>query len=487
MDRFRTVLVILILLITLYLFYKLLQRKRNMIEPLASEFTPDMNAMRALHSPEIQLPSYNVLKVVTRPTDIPVSETNTYNSNKLRLAKKNKELKDTNDKLKKYTASYLKAPARKKTPTELNRPSGTRITTKPSSMSTKKWNEYNKRWNDYDKRKKDDEARFNKEKSAYDAKVKEKDRLTTLKGQLEGDIRVLNSAITAHEFKVVGKKTEIAKYNSDNDSDAYKNYLLKDLLFKASYNSASIGKKMNPDMVELVLARGCRYIDFEVRKSGGQLYVSSDDSVKLQDVLGVITGSLIGTDPLFINLRLASNITSKSDFTGQIPSNLRSMLYSQSLRKIDKDTRISEVQGKCILITNRNISDITNVVYDCNNTMCAYNYSELIQFAGNQTSKKITVVNPDDNRIWFFSGIMNWLFGWIFGLVESNTKDADTEYLVTNYKANFVPFRFYKNPKTAEFVFYETIFNNSNCTIVPLKTLDADSFQKITDAADIIY
>jgi hypothetical protein len=45
----------------------------------------------------------------------------------------------------------------------------------------------------------------------------------------------------------------------------------------------------------------------------------------------------------------------------------------------------------------------------------------------------------------------------------------------------------YKNPKTAEFVFYETIFNNSNCTIVPLKTLDADSFQKITDAADIIY
>lgn len=475
MDRFRTVLVILILLITLHLFYKLLERKRNTVEPLASEFTTDMNAMRALHSPEIELQSYKILKIETRPTDIPVSDTNTYNSNKLRLAQKNKELKDTTDKLKKYTVAYLKAPAPKKTDIELKKPSGSRMTTKPTNWGTKKWNDYKKPWDDYDKRKAADEAIYKREKSIYDVSVNEEGSLTTKKTNLEEDVRTLTSAITSHEFKVVDKKNEITKYNSDNDSDAYKNYLLKDLLFKASYNSASIGKKTDPDMVELVLARGCRYLDFEVHKSDGNLYVSQDESIKLLDVLGVINTSLIGTDPLFINLRLAPNITFV-DFRGQIPANVRSMLYPHTWRKIDNDTRISEVQGKCIIITDRDIRGVTNVLSDCN-AICAYEYSELIQFSGNQTSNKLTIVNPDNNHVWIFSNILNWLF----------TKDADSEYLVKTYKTNIIPFRFYKNPKTTEFIFYETIFNNGGCTIIPLKSLDSDSFQKITDEADKIY
>jgi hypothetical protein len=455
-----------------------------MVEPLAGEFTTDMNTMRALHSPEIQLPSYKVTNPVPRPANIPISETNIYNSNKVRLSQKNKELKDTKNKLNR--SARLREPAPRKTFTELNRPTGTRITNKPKSMSKATWNDYNKRWDAYNKRRTTDDARFTRETAAYNANVRERDRLRTLINKLEGDIRDLNRAITAHEFKVVNKKNEIAKYNSDNDKDNCKNYLLKDLLFKASYNSAFTGKTMNPEMVELVLSRGCRYLDFEVRKSDGNLYVSSDKSTKLQDVLSIINQSLMGnTDPLFINLRLAPNITFV-DFRGQIPTNVRSMLYSQTARKIDNDTRISEVQGKCVIITNRNIRDITNIVSDCN-AVCAYEYSEIIQFAGNKTSKKLTIVNPANNHVWFFSNILNWLFGWIFGLVQSNTKDADTEYLVKTYKTNIIPFRFYKTPKTAEFIFYETIFNDANCTIIPLKSLDSNTFQRITDAADIIY
>jgi hypothetical protein len=484
MDRFRTVLVILILLITLYLFYNLLQRKYTTVEG-ASVLTTDMNAMRALHSPDIQLPAYKVLKVAPRPVNISASASNTYNSNKFSLAQKKLQLNDTSKRLKGY--NNLRQPSRLKTDSELKKPTGTRLKTRPWYMTSLVWNNYNKQWNDYNQRKINDVIRYNSESSAYTLNTRERDRLKRLEDKLNEDIKALNKDITTHEFNVVEKTKEIATYNRLNDSNDYKNYLLKDLLFKASYNSAFTGKTMNSDMVELVIKRGCRYIDFDVRKSGRQLYVSSDDTMKLQDVLGVINKSLIGnTDPLFINLRLAPNITSKSDFTGQIPKNVRDLLYSQGSRKIDNDTRISEIQGKCIIITNRNIRDITNIVSDYK-TLGAYEYSEIIQFSGVQISKKLTIVNPDDTNAWFFSGILNWLFGWIFNLIQSNTKDADTEYLVTNYKANFVPFRFHKNPKTAEFVFYETIFNNSNCTIVPLKTLDADSFQKITDAADIIY
>ena len=94
MDRFRIVLVILILLIIFHLFYKLLERKRNMIEPLAGELTTDMNDIRNMHNPEIILPSYKILKVANRPNDIPIAYVNAYNLSKNRLTQANKDLKD---------------------------------------------------------------------------------------------------------------------------------------------------------------------------------------------------------------------------------------------------------------------------------------------------------------------------------------------------------------------------------------------------------
>jgi hypothetical protein len=484
MDRFRIVLGILILIISFHLFYKLLERKHNTVEGLTSEFTTDMNAMQLLHSPEIQLPSYKILKVAPRPADISVSATNIYNSNKVRLAQKNNELNNTSYSLRLY--NNLSAPSRLKTESELKRPSGSRIKTKPWYMTHIVWNNYNKTWNDYDKLKSDDITRYIRESTNYRSNVRERDRLMTLKNKIQGEIAALNKEITSHEFRVVEKQKEIVKYNSFNDSNEYRNYLLKDLLFKASYNSAFTGKAMKSDMVELVLKRGCRYIDFEVNKVDEKLYVSSDKSLALADALGVINKSLIGnTDPLFINLRLGPNITSEYDFKGQIPLNVRDLLYSQSARKIDNDTRISEVTGKCVIITNRNIPGITNIVSDYK-AIGAYVYSEIIQFSGNQISKQLTIVNPDSTHIWFSSSILNWLFGWILDLINYNPNDTDTKYLVTNYKANIIPFQFYKNPKTSEFIFYETIFNNGNCTIIPLRTLDSDYFKKITAAADII-
>jgi hypothetical protein len=267
--------------------------------------------------------------------------------------------------------------------------------------------------------------------------------------------------------------SEMQKYNKDNDSDAYRNYRLKDLFFKASYNSACIGNNiMNNEMVELVIKRGCRYIDFEVYKSKDILYVSKkkSESSKLINVIGVINKSLIGSDPLFINLRLMSdNIT---DFKGQIPDSIIGLLYNG--RKIDNTTRISEVQGKCIIITDRNIPGITSILSGCNDTMCAYGSSDIIQFSGNETSTKLTVVNPDNSRI------LEWLFGGIFNRFF-NANDPDTEILAKQYKTNIIPFRFYTRPKTNKLLFYEKIFAKANCTIVPLKTLTSAYLQKIKD------
>jgi hypothetical protein len=98
----------------------------------------------------------------------------------------------------------------------------------------------------------------------------------------------------------------------------------------------------------------------------------------------------------------------------------------------------------------------------------------------------LTVVNPDDVRRSRFNWFFDWLFGLLLNLIQSNTNDADAEYLVKNYKTNIIPFRFYRNPKTAEFDRYESVFNDGNCTIIPLKNLDVSSFLRINSAADKI-
>jgi len=389
--------------------------------------------------------------------------------NKNRISEATKELKTTTTQIGAY--KNLKAPAALPYKGIIRKPFGKR--------------KRNKAWSDYDKYV-SDTARYKREYDTYRAKVMELGGLEKKKRDVETEIAKLLKLVTTHESDVVKKKAEIAKYNSDNNNDLHRNYLLKDLFFKASYNSAFTGKTMNPGMVELVLKRGCRYIDFEVYKSGQYLYVSSDKSVRLLDVLSVINKSLIGTDPLFINFRLV-NVRSERDFFGQIPASVSELFYNRNSRKIDNDTRISEIVGKCIIVTNVYIPNLTNIVSSCkDNVMCPYSYSEIVQFGGNQLSKRLTVVNPDDVRRSRFNWFFDWLFGLLLNLIQSNTNDADAEYLVKNYKTNIIPFRFYRNPKTAEFDKYESIFNDGNCTIVPLKNLDVSSFLRINSAADKI-
>lgn len=445
MDRFRVILVGFILLIAMFLFYKLLQRKRVLLEG-ASEFTYDMNAMRTLHSPEILLPSYKVLKIANRPGTVQSTATNTYNTNKTRLVTLNAYLASALAQQKPFDT--LKMPT-KKTAAELRIPNGNRQNTQL--------------WKDYDKRVLDSSAAYNAAMSAYNVKKAELTKLQDNASSLTTQIRNLQSDISKYECSIAGNQGEYNTYNDNNDSDTYRNYRLKDLFIKASYNSAFTGKSMNRDMVELVLRRGCRYIDFEVTKTEGALYVAE---LRLIDVLGIINKSMFGTDPLFINLRLSSDDIVPEDLNGLLSNDL---LYSG--RAIDETTRISEVSGKCILITDREING-SHMVSNCkSDAMCAYRYSEISQFQSVRESTKLTVVNPDDER----SGMLGYVL---------SPSDVDTKYLVANYLVNVIPFRFYN--KSAEFDFYERIFNDKNCTIVPLKTMDADTMEAISTAADKI-
>jgi len=347
MGRFRVGLTGLILLIALFLFYRLLQRKRVLLEG-ASDFTYDINAMRTLHSPEIQLPSYKVLKVAPRPGNIQSTATTTYMANKARLVTLEADLASVLAQQKQYDT--LKMPILESS-AQL-KPAGNRQNT-PS-------------WQKYDSDIKDKTAKYYAVMSIYNIKKADLTKLQNNASTLNTQIRNIKTDISKYECSVAGNQGDVNTYNDNNDSEAYRNYRLKDLFIKASYNSAFTGKSMNRDMVELVLRRGCRYIDFEVTKTDGALYVAE---LRLVDVLGVINKSLFGTDPLFINLRLSSDDIVPEDLKGIISNDL---LYSG--RAIDETTRISEISGKCILITDRDIGG-SQMVSNCkSDAMCAYRY-----------------------------------------------------------------------------------------------------------------
>ena len=160
--------------------------------------------------------------------------------------------------------------------------------------------------------------------------------------------------------------TGILLSNFQADKNNNLQFKLKELFIKSSYNSAFTGTYMNTDMIKFVLKRGCRYIDFEISKIDGDLYVSADtlekgNCIKLVDAIGSINKSLFGTDPLFINLRLKNTDTITYDELKIALISLTTNKLRYSGRRIDNTTRIIEVMGKCVVIGDSNIKSSTGV------------------------------------------------------------------------------------------------------------------------------
>ena len=110
---------------------------------------------------------------------------------------------------------------------------------------------------------------------------------------------------------------------SITDTNADDNRTLKEYVIKASYNSAVSGDKVSTDMVNLVLSRGCRFLDFEILIIDGQPCVTytkdSDYLVRepenyiiLDTILSTVSSSAFSkptpntSDPLFLHLRVKS-------------------------------------------------------------------------------------------------------------------------------------------------------------------------------------
>jgi len=183
-------------------------------------------------------------------------------------------------------------------------------------------------------------------------------------------------------------KDVVAKYNRFNNiqsiSDKYATMALHEYCIKASYNSACSGKYISENMVNEVLKRGCRFLDFEVfhikeknifkpmvAVSSDKSYILLDtqNSVLLDKILTTVAtnafsqGSPNNKDPLFINLRIKSSDSNIYHAVAtSIDATLKSVIYND---KITKETKLKDIMGKVVIIVDKTVN------YDyTDNTSC---------------------------------------------------------------------------------------------------------------------
>lgn len=188
------------------------------------------------------------------------------------------------------------------------------------------------------------------------------------------------------------------------------NLPLKEFCIKASYNSANSGNYISADMLQYIINRGVRFLDFEVfylqdtakdkddkTKSGTTVpnptfkpvvaasvdpyfaLLTTENTVLLDNILTTAVANAFSVpcpnyqDPLFINLRIKSNdpdiyqaVAASIDHTIKdkiyvddksyyVLTNIKTNSHIKTAAAVTKDTLLSNVMGKIILSIDKTI------------------------------------------------------------------------------------------------------------------------------------
>jgi len=159
---------------------------------------------------------------------------------------------------------------------------------------------------------------------------------------------------------------------------------LSQCAIKASYLSAYDGTQMSLDQLKSVIKRGCRFVDFEVFTSQtGDVFLgysidptfhlvrgygkTMDDRITIQQVFSVLAANSFGVlppnpqDPMIIQLRVKSNDPDVyTTIANAIKKSLLPKLYMDKTAgkaiTVSKDTHLSEIMGKFVIVLDRSIN-----------------------------------------------------------------------------------------------------------------------------------
>ena len=276
-------------------------------------------------------------------------------------------------------------------------------------------------------------------------------------------------------------------------NSAYTQYPLSQYMIKGSYNSAITKNYVSLDMLQYVLSRGCRFIDFEVFYLDGKPMVSysndpnfavleTNNRLLLDNVLASAVANAFNSpspnkdDPLFIQLRIKSNDTIiYNEVAKSINNTLITRLYKD---KITKTTKLSDIMGKVVLVMDRTINykykDFTKCP-DPNDKTC-YDLTNFINIESGsdfmRTSDYTTITNKSLNPPTINNNNVTTDLQYIQivtpDVTSSSVSNPDSMNLIKNYGCQVILYSFYN--KDEALTAYEELFNNNLYAIVPMAT-----------------
>lgn len=283
---------------------------------------------------------------------------------------------------------------------------------------------------------------------------------------------------------------------------------LKQFCIKSSCNTAYDGTDVSIDMIQYVLMRGCRFLDFEIywaiptlpndQKNIGQstsvpvVSVSNDPTtpstncISLYSVLKYIKQNAFNQnispnfrDPLFIQLRIKyipqlNKINNQSDLYDSISDIIKDQL-SQFLytNNVNGETNITDIANKIIIVmdtyANRDYvgksSKLANIIHMESNTdvLTHTTYEDVITEIENSFP-------IDKNGVVKNMHIMQQVLpmSTVNSIQYLFTDNYDSMSVISRYSAQFTPMLFWVNDNYLKS--YELMFNNVGTGIIMLSS-----------------
>lgn len=291
------------------------------------------------------------------------------------------------------------------------------------------------------------------------------------------------------EFKSI-EKTNILSVSSFVPP---KKLELSDCCIKASCNTAFTGSYMNLDMIEHVLLRGCRFLDFEIYSINGHAYVgySSDNSIinidsknkiPVNDVFKEINNKSFqapisnSEDPLFIHLRIKTNNNELYKIIAQaINANFSNRLYSGT---VNASTKIDDLRGQYVIIVDKSAAPDFDKYPVCETEdepcMNLKNFVSLVSGGDalrtyrymNVINQQTSPVHVNDDGITTDSRVLKMVLPDIGPNFYGIMNNPNVNTLVKDYGVQIVCYNFYNNDTELEK--YEEMFGEFKNGIVPL-------------------
>ena len=299
------------------------------------------------------------------------------------------------------------------------------------------------------------------------------------------------------ELKTVNKNKNIVGISSYPLEK--ENLPLREYCIKASYNTAQTGNYVNIDMINFVLSRGVRFLDFEILSVNNIPHVAyttdseyknidSRNKIKFIDVIRIIANNAFmapspnANDPLFINLRIkTSNKELFEKIAMIIDTNLKPRLYNG---KVSGDTKISEVMGKIIFIIDKTTAPKYMNYPECRSdaNMPCYNLDNYMNMESGGDQLRIysygritnQLINPPLVRD---DGITTDVINYKMVIPDAGTgmkifgilRNPNFDTLVADYGVQIACYRFYEND--TNLMNYEAAFSKHKSAFVPISKM----------------